>query len=53
ARLRDLPTVVFTADAHADDTHLPLLGDLPVARKSLEFADLLALVEQNATRRRD
>jgi two-component system, chemotaxis family, chemotaxis protein CheY len=46
ARLKDLPTVVFTADAHIDDVYLPLLGDLPVVRKSLEFADLLALVER-------
>ena len=46
ARWKDIPTLVFTADAHVDDADLPLLGDLPVVRKSVEFARLLALVER-------
>ena len=51
ARFKNLPTVVFTADAHVDDVYLPLLGDLPVVRKSIELADLLALVERVTTPR--
>jgi CheY-like chemotaxis protein len=46
ARLADIPTLAFTADAHVDDAELPLLGELPIVRKSIEFAQLLALVER-------
>jgi two-component system response regulator MprA len=45
-RLADIPTLVFTADAHVDEVDLPLLGKLPIVRKSIEFAQLLALVER-------
>ena len=44
-RWRNIPTVVFTADADLDGD-ARTLGDLPFVRKSVEFASLLATIER-------
>jgi len=46
ARWRDVPTVAFTADANADGLATPTLDGAPLARKSLPFPELLALLER-------
>jgi len=45
-RLKDLPTVVFTADAHVEAVHSSLLAAVPIVRKSAEFTQLLATIER-------
>jgi len=46
ARWRDVPTVVFTADANVDGLATPTLDGAPLARKSLPFPELAALIER-------
>jgi CheY-like chemotaxis protein len=51
ARLRDIPTLVFTADANVQSLDEPLLHGAPVVRKSADFAQLAAQLDA-ATRPR-
>ena len=44
ARLRLVPTVVFTADANVDGADPATLGNAPLLRKSAPFAELAALL---------
>jgi CheY-like chemotaxis protein len=48
-RWRDVPTVVFTADANADGSEPPILSGAPLLRKSAPFAELRALLEHVVT----
>ena len=45
-RLREIPTVVFTADANVDGPDARPLGGVPLVRKSAPFAELAALVDR-------
>jgi len=45
-RLRGIPTVIFTADAQVDEGDVASLRDVPIVKKSAEFAQLLAAVER-------
>jgi CheY-like chemotaxis protein len=45
-RLAKIPTVIFTADAQVDDADVASLRDVPIVKKSAEFAQLLAAVER-------
>lgn len=47
-RLRDVPTVVFTADANVDGLRAPTLEGAPVVRKSAPFAELNAVLARLA-----
>ena len=44
-RWRDLPTVIFTADANVDGGAVPDLGAAPLIRKSASFAQLSAILD--------
>jgi CheY-like chemotaxis protein len=50
-RWRDVPAVVFTADANYDCVSLPSLGGAQVVRKSTPFPELNALLERAVRRR--
>ena len=49
-RWRDVPTVVFTADANYDCVSLPSLGGAQVVRKSMPFLELNAQLERLSRR---
>jgi CheY-like chemotaxis protein len=44
-RWRNLPTVIFTADANVDGVAVPNLGGAPLIRKSAPFGELSALLD--------
>ena len=46
ARLCEIPTIVFTADAKVDGPDARPLGGVPLVRKSAPFAELAALIER-------
>jgi CheY-like chemotaxis protein len=48
ARWRDIPTIVFTADGNIDALQLASLEGTRVLRKSAEFAELRALLDEIA-----
>lgn len=45
-RLREIPTIVFTADATVDGSDARPLGGVPLLRKSASFAELAALLDR-------
>jgi CheY-like chemotaxis protein len=47
-RWRNIPTVVFTADAKVEGSRLPSLGGARVAYKTVDFAQLAALLDEVA-----
>jgi CheY-like chemotaxis protein len=49
-RWRDIPTVVFTADADVEGIRMPSLGGARVVRKSADFSQLAAVLDQIALR---
>ncbi|HEY2747709.1 MAG TPA: hypothetical protein VGL86_23970, partial [Polyangia bacterium] len=49
-RWRDLPTVIFTADANVDGLAVSSLGAAPLIRKSAPFAELSALLDEVTAR---
>ena len=46
ARLRAIPTVIFTADAKVDAAELPSLDGARMVRKSATFAELQAVLDR-------